>query len=221
MMTPVEIPAGDVLLRGDLTLPEGALGLVIFAHGSGSGRHSPRNRYVAGAIAGRVGTLLVDLLSEEEERIDAYTGHLRFDVRFLTGRLLAATRWAAACPTTRRLRLGYFGSSTGAAAALKAAAAAPDVVAAVVSRGGRPDLAGDDLERVYAPTLLIVGGEDWGVLEVNEAAYARLRGERRIAVVPGAGHLFEEPGALELVAELARDFFDRHLAWEALRHPAP
>ncbi|MEA2243250.1 MAG: putative phosphoribosyl transferase [Solirubrobacteraceae bacterium] len=209
---PVVIPAGDVRLAGDLTLPAGARGVVVFAHGSGSGRFSPRNRAVAGVLAASgLATLLMDLLTEQEEALDLRTRHLRFDIGLLAGRVVATVDWLASEPMTSALPAGTFGASTGAAAALIAAAERPERVRAVVSRGGRPDLAGDALRRVRAPTLLIVGGNDPEVLRLNEQALARLAGEARLEIVPGAGHLFEEPGALELVALLARDWFVRHL----------
>lgn len=199
-------------LPGDLARPPGARGLVLFAHGSGSSRLSPRNRYVAGVLqqAG-LATLLFDLLTADEERRDAVTAELRFDIPLLGRRLGAATDWVRARPETADLPVGYFGASTGAAAALIAAAERPGVVRAVVSRGGRPDLAGDALPRVTAPTLLIVGVADTPVIALNRRAMAALRAEVHLEIVPGAGHLFEEPGALEQVARLARDWFQRHL----------
>jgi putative phosphoribosyl transferase len=208
----VRLQAGSVTLEGDLEIPEGAVGVVLFAHGSGSGRHSPRNRFVARElqVAG-LATFLIDLLTAEEEEVDRDTAHLRFDIPLLAERLVAATHWLAADPSTRGLNVGYFGASTGAAAALVAAAVEPDRVGAVVSRGGRPDLAGDALPRVRAPTLLIVGGRDLAVLDLNRTAMARMRTEVRLEIVPGATHLFEEPGTLEAVAHLARDWFLRHL----------
>ena len=207
-----QIPAGDVVLDGDLLIPSGASGIAVFAHGSGSSRHSPRNKSVAHVIreAG-VGSLLFDLLTREEESVDVFTRHLRFDIEFLTARLIQVTRWLAGQEETRNLRVGYFGSSTGAAAALMAAAKLGAEVGAVVSRGGRPDLAGDALPLVKAPTLLIVGGHDETVIELNQNAYARLRCEKELRVIPGATHLFEEPGALELVADLAAAWFEEHL----------
>ena len=208
----VRIQAGSATLEGDLIIPEGALGVVLFAHGSGSGRHSPRNRFVARELqAAGLATFLIDLLTPEEEAVDLQTAHLRFDIPLLAERLVAATRWLAADPSTRGLKVGYFGASTGAGAALVAAAAEPERVGAVVSRGGRPDLAGDALPRVRAPTLLIVGGRDLVVLDLNRSAMARMRTEVRLEIVPGATHLFEEPGALEAVAHLARDWFLRYL----------
>ena len=208
----VRITAGRAALDGDLALPEDARGVVLFAHGSGSSRHSSRNRYVAGELR-RVGmgTLLMDLLTAEEEEADARTGHLRFDIGLLARRLLAATGWLRAEADTARLPVGYFGASTGGGAALVAAAEEPEGVRAVVSRGGRPDLAGDALPRVQAPTLLIVGGRDEPVIAMNENALARLRCEKRLEIVPGATHLFEEPGTLEHVASRAADWLGRHL----------
>ena len=198
---PVE-PGGEI--AADLTVPAEAVGVVLFAHGSGSSRHSPRNRRVAARLqdAG-LATVLADLLTPDEESIDARTRHLRFDVGLLARRLAAATDWARAEPSLRHLPVGYFGASTGAAAALIAAAERPDGVAAVVSRGGRPDLAGDRLPQVTAPTLLVVGEADTEVLELNRRAAARMRAEVAVEVVPGATHLFEEPGALDVVAEVA------------------
>jgi putative phosphoribosyl transferase len=208
----VRIPAEARLLAGDLVCPARPRGVVVFAHGSGSSRLSPRNRYVARRLqeAG-FATLLLDLLTPDEDEEDLRTGRLRFDVALLGRRLLAAVVWAAEQPSVRGLPLGLFGASTGAAAALRVAADAPERVAAVVSRGGRPDLAHDALPRVRAPTLLVVGGADELVLRLNEEASRLLRCEKQLAVVPGAGHLFEEPGALEQVATLAADWFARHL----------
>jgi putative phosphoribosyl transferase len=206
------IPAGDAILDGDLVIPCGASGIVVFAHGSGSSRHSPRNRSVARVIreAG-VGSLLFDLLTREEESVDVFTRRLRFDIELLTGRLIEATRWLAGQEVTRNLRVGYFGSSTGAAAALMAAAEFGEEIGAVVSRGGRPDLAGDSAPLVKAPTLLIVGGLDETVIELNQDAYERLRCVKELRVIPGATHLFEEPGALEQVADFAAAWFKKHL----------
>jgi dienelactone hydrolase len=210
---PVRVGAGPVALEGNLSVPGGARGVVLFAHGSGSGRHSPRNRFVARQlVSAGLGSLLVDLLTGEEERAEAYTRHLRFDIGLLAGRLVGATDWLAAHAPTAPLSVGYFGASTGGGAALVAAAERPDRVAAVVSRGGRPDLAGDALPRVTAPTLLIVGGGDEPVIGMNEWALARLGSPaKRLEIVPGATHLFEEPGTLEEVARLAADWFTRHL----------
>jgi putative phosphoribosyl transferase len=214
MPTAVQVPFRDQWLQGDLGWPaQPPTALVLFAHGSGSSRHSPRNRYVAAEL-GREGlaTLLLDLLTEAEERADARTAHLRFDIGLLASRLVVATDWALAQPETKSLRLGYFGASTGAAAALVAAASRPAVVGAVVSRGGRPDLADAALGGVEAPTLLVVGGDDTQVLEYNREAFERLRCEKRLEIVPGATHLFEEPGALEEVARSAGRWFARCLA---------
>jgi putative phosphoribosyl transferase len=208
----VNITAGPVTLEGNLSLPEGARGIVLFAHGSGSSRHSPRNRRVARLLnEGKLATLLVDLLTLEEEAVDALMAQLRFDIGLLAKRLVGATNWIIESPDTRGLRVGYFGASTGAGAALVAAAALPNGVSAVVSRGGRPDLAGPALARVRALTLLIVGGNDLPVIELNRAALAQLRCEKQLVIVPGATHLFEEPGTLDEVARLAREWFERHL----------
>jgi dienelactone hydrolase len=215
LATPVHIPTNGVTLAGDLTLPAADChGAVIFAHGSGSSRQSPRNRFVAAQLqSGRIGTLLMDLLTTDEERIDAYTGHLRFDIRLLAERLAAATDWLAAQDQTRHLPLGYFGASTGGGAALVAAAERPATIRAVVSRGGRPDLAGpDSLRFVQAPTLLIVGADDAPVIAMNREAIAQMRCPVKLEIVPGATHLFEEPGALEQVARLARDWFGEQFA---------
>src|SRR5215207_873795 len=208
----VRVSAGPVELEGTLGVPQGDRGVVLFAHGSGSGRYSPRNRYVARVLreAG-LAALLIDLLTAEEEEVDLRTRHLRFDIELLAQRLAGATDWLRRNPDTRDLRIGYFGASTGAGAALIAAAERPDDAFAVVSRGGRPDLAGEALSLVRAPTLLIVGGEDEPVIRMNEEALARLRVEKRLEIIPGAGHLFEEPGALEEVARLAAEWLARHL----------
>ncbi|WP_066383366.1 MULTISPECIES: dienelactone hydrolase family protein [unclassified Anabaena] len=208
----VSVSAGEVNLEGNLFIPEGATGIVLFAHGSGSSRHSPRNRYVAGVLqqAG-LATLLIDLLTAEEEAIDIHTRHLRFDIGLLASRLVGATDWLAQHPETHNLNIGYFGASTGAGAALVAAAARPDVVKAVVSRGGRPDLATSALPQVKAPTLLIVGGYDTPVIAMNESALAQLRAEKSLKIVPQATHLFEEPGKLEAVAQLASEWFTSYL----------
>jgi putative phosphoribosyl transferase len=207
----VRVPVGEVMLDGDLARPPQAAGMVLFAHGSGSSRHSPRNRRVADHLrrAG-FGTLLLDLLTAEEERLDLHSRELRFDIGLLARRLLGTVDWLAA-RFGEGLSVGLFGASTGAAGALVAAAERPDRVAAVVSRGGRPDLAGSALECVTAPTLLIVGGADPEVLALNRQAAGRLAVEHRLEVVPGAGHLFEEPGVLEEVARLAAAWFSIHL----------
>lgn len=208
----MSVTAGPVILEGALTFPTGSEAIVVFAHGSGSGRHSPRNRFVAGVLA-QVGlaTLLLDLLTSDEEAEDMRSGSLRFDIDLLAERVIAAVDWVARERDTERLAVGCFGASTGAAAALRAAAAR-EQVRAVVSRGGRPDLAAEALPRVEAPTLLIVGGEDHPVIPLNRDAIDALGGLGRLEIVPGATHLFEEPGALDLVAELARDWFLEHLA---------
>jgi putative phosphoribosyl transferase len=210
---PVHIPVGPAMLEGDLALPAAARGVVLFAHGSGSSRLSPRNRCVAAALqeAG-FATLLFDLLTADEEAVDVHTAHLRFDIGLLAGRLVGVTDWLEGQREMRDLAVGYFGASTGAAAALVAAAERSEVVRAVVSRGGRPDLAGRALGRVRAPTLLIVGGADRPVIGLNEQALEELTAEKQIAIVPGATHLFEEPGTLDEVARLAADWFRRHLA---------
>ena len=215
---PVQITAGNVILDGSLCIPEEAKGVTAFAHGSGSSRHSPRNQYVARVLrhAG-LATLLFDLLTAEEEAEDIETARLRFNIRLLAQRLIAATDWLKDNAGTRKLGIGYFGASTGAAAALIAAAERPDIVAAIVSRGGRPDLAGKVLPRVKAPTLLIVGGHDFPVIEINQEALAKLNVEKELAVVPGATHLFEEPGALDEVAKLAASWFISHLSGKAKR----
>ena len=207
-MNEVQIPAGRATLDGNLTIADGASALVLFVHGSGSSRLSPRNQFVARTLNNSgLATLLFDLLTPEEELVDTRTAELRFDIDLLAERLVYATKWARQQEQTRGLRIGYFGSSTGGGAALVAAAESPQDVGAIVSRGGRPDLAGEALPKVEAPTLLIVGGEDHVVIEMNEEARAQMRCEVRIEIVPGATHLFEEPGALERVAQLASDWF--------------
>jgi len=209
---PVRLDLAGVGLNGDLSLPGDTRGLVVFAHGSGSSRHSRRNRAVAEVLQhGRLGTLLLDLLTDREELVDATTAEFRFDIPLLADRLVAAIDWAQAHPETASLAIGVFGASTGAAAALIAAARRPAAVRAVVSRGGRPDLAEDSLEQVAAPTLLIVGGRDDVVIELNKEAFARLREPKELRIVPGATHLFEEPGALDQVSRLAREWFERYL----------
>lgn len=212
----VSIPIGSITLEGTLGLPRDAGGMVLFAHGSGSSRHSPRNRSVARTLRhGGLATLLLDLLTVEEEQVDALDASLRFNIPLLADRLIGATDWVSEQVATRQMRVGYFGASTGAAAALIAAAKRPEAVAAIVSRGGRPDLAGSALPLVRAPTLLIVGGRDDVVITLNQQALAQLRVEKRLAIVPGATHLFEEPGALEQVAQLARLWFERYLTTPA------
>jgi len=209
---PVEVPLGAARLRGDLALPRAASGLVVFAHGSGSSRHSPRNQFVARVIARRsLATLLIDLLTPAEERIDVRTAEYRFDIPMLAERLVSIVDWLREQPDTARLPIGFFGASTGGGAALMAAAARPREIAAVVSRGGRPDLAGAALPKVAAPTLLIVGGHDEPVIEMNRDAMGQMRCEVALEIVPGATHLFEEPGTLERVAALAADWFDKYL----------
>jgi len=216
----IEIRAKGATLKGDLRIPKEACGLILFAHGSGSSRHSPRNQYVAGVLhdAGYA-TLLFDLLTEAEERIDRSTAELRFDIDMLADRLVQATAWIAGQQEFKGMKMGYFGASTGAAAALMATVRVKGV-AAVVSRGGRPDLAGAALSRVTAPVLLIVGGEDRDVLALNEAAAARLTSENKLEVIPGASHLFEEPGAMEQVAQMARMWFERFLGHGNRRNEA-
>jgi putative phosphoribosyl transferase len=201
-----------VTLEGTLVLPKDAQGLVLFAHGSGSSRHSPRNRYVAQILQSqRIGTLLFDLLTRKEESFDQDTGELRFDIALLARRLVGATQWVKSSPDTKELQVGYFGASTGAGAALVAAAELPGTVSAIVSRGGRPDLAGNALGLVRAPTLLIVGGLDKPVIMMNREALARLKSpDKKLVIIPGASHLFEEPGTLEEVARVAAEWFTRH-----------
>jgi len=204
----VRVTIGAVALDGILRVPEDARAVVLFAHGSGSGRNSPRNRHVAGLLnEAKIATLLLDLLTADEEAIDARSGHLRFDIELLAHRLVGATDWVTQRPDTRHLAIGYFGASTGAAAALVAATQRADVIGAIVSRGGRPDLAGAALPHVRAPTLLIVGGSDVHVIQLNRIALAELRCKKQLIIVPGATHLFEEPGALDEVARLACEWF--------------
>src|SRR5256885_16026289 len=211
-MNEVRIPAGRATMDGNLTIVDQAVALVLFAHGSGSSRHSPRNQFVARTLndAG-LATLLFDLLTSEEESVDVYTREHRFDNGLLAERLVYATKWAKQQKQAKDFRIGLFGSSPGGGAALVAAAELPDDIGAVVSRGGRPDLAGDALPKVEAPTLLIVGGDDHVVIELNEQARAQMKCECKIEIVPGATHLFEEPGALEEVAKLASDCFVKHI----------
>ena len=205
---PVTVTVDSIRLDGDLSVPTAAKGAVLFAHGSGSSRHSPRNRYVADVLnEGGLATLLIDLLTEDEQQVDLQTTHLRFDIPFLARRLEAIAAWLAGHPEVRDLKLGLFGASTGAAAALVAAADLPHLVHGVVSRGGRPDLAGGALARVEAPALLIVGGADPVVLDLNRKAMTFMRCEKLLQIIPGASHLFEEPGALKKVSVLARDWF--------------
>lgn len=213
----VRFPVADVMLDGNLTLPAEANGLVLFAHGSGSSRFSPRNTFVAGVLNGAgLGTLLFDLLTKEEEAIDLRAGRLRFDISLLSQRLLAATDWLLAQSDMQDLRLGYFGASTGGAAALVAAVERPQAVRAIVCRGSRTDMAAGVLAEVSAPTLLIVGEADSQVLRWNRESFAELRGEKRLEIIPGATHLFEEPGKLEEVARLATGWFLKHLKPSAL-----
>ena len=210
-MKEVDITAGKVILKGNLEVPKGAKGIVLFAHGSGSSRFSTRNQFVAKELfkAG-LGTLLMDLLTEEEEQVDNVTAQLRFDIDMLADRLAGATEWLMDNPDTKGLNIGYFGSSTGAGAALVAASKETSI-SAIVSRGGRPDLAGRALAKVKAPTLLIVGGNDGPVIDMNKEAMEKMKAEVKLEIVPGATHLFEEPGTLEKVAELAAAWFKRHL----------
>lgn len=211
-LSEVRIRAGQVELEGELVLPDSPVGVVLFAHGSGSSRHSPRNRFVARALQeGRLGTLLMDLLTSAEDQIDSRTAELRFNIDLLAERLIAAVDWMRSQPAMQALEIGLFGASTGAAAALVAAAQRPAAVSAVVSRGGRPDLAGAAVPHVRAATLLIVGGNDLPVLELNREAWQELRGEKKLEIIAGATHLFEEPGALEEVSRLARQWFQTHL----------
>jgi putative phosphoribosyl transferase len=210
----VTVDCRNVILEGTLVVPKPCLGIVLFAHGSGSSRRSPRNRYVAEVLQSQgIATLLFDLLTGAEESVDEFTGGLRFDIPFLAERLVGATYWLRQRPDLRNLPVGYFGASTGAGAALVAASRLPETVAAVVSRGGRPDLAGEALRSVEAPTLLIVGGNDRPVIGMNQSALATLKcREKKLIIIPGATHLFEEPGTLEKVARVAADWFTRYLA---------
>ena len=210
--TAVKIPVGSVVLEGNLTVPSGAKGVVLFAHGSGSSRFSPRNQHVAKFFnAQKIGTLLFDLLTNEEDQEDIETAEYRFNINLLAERLIGATEWLNKDPDTKNIVFGYFGASTGAAAALIAAAKLPNDIAAVVSRGGRPDLAANYLPRVVAPTLLLVGGLDTVVIELNRQAMEQMSAEKKLVIIPGATHLFEEPGKLEEVAKLSTDWFLRYL----------
>jgi len=209
----VSVAVDSVALEGNLCIPKAAKGVVLFAHGSGSSRHSPRNRFVA-EVLGEAGlaTFLIDLLTEEEEAIDRRTRQLRFNINLLATRLAGATDWLLHNPSTRHLQIGYFGASTGAAAALVAATQRPQAVSAIVSRGGRPDLADSVLSQVQAPTLLIVGGNDDPVIAMNQSALAKLQTEKQLKIIPGATHLFEEPGTLEQVSQLASQWFEQYLS---------
>jgi len=208
----IEIQVKEAALRGILSIPEGASGIILFAHGSGSSRLSPRNQFVAHVLEEKnLGILLFDLLTHEEEKVDLVTSEIRFDIDHLAKRLVETTDWVLAQEKLKSLKVGYFGSSTGAAAALKAAAQKPKEVYAVVSRGGRPDLADEALQKVESPTLLIVGGDDTEVIELNKTALEKLQCEKKLEIVKGATHLFEEPGTLEEVAQKAADWFSRHL----------
>jgi pimeloyl-ACP methyl ester carboxylesterase len=210
--TVVKIPIGSVVVEGNLTVPSGAKGVVLFAHGSGSSRFSPRNQYVAKFFnAQKIGTLLFDLLTNEEDQEDIETAEYRFNINLLAERLIGATEWLKKDPDTKNIVFGYFGASTGAAAALIAAAKLPNDIAAVVSRGGRPDLAANYLPRVVAPTLLLVGGLDTEVIELNRQTMEQMSAEKKLVIIPGATHLFEEPGKLEEVAKLSTDWFLRYL----------
>lgn len=208
----IKIKVDKVELTGNLLIPEGAEGVVLFAHGSGSSRHSPRNQFVAELLReGELATLLIDLLTKDEEKVDERSGELRFDIDMLTKRLVGLTNWLSKYSATKRMKIGLFGASTGAAAALATAAVLPAKVAAVVSRGGRPDLAGNALSKVQAPTLLIVGGDDTIVIDLNQKAFDLLQTTKELVIIPGATHLFEEPGALEEVGRLAEKWFQKHL----------
>lgn len=210
--TAIKIPVGNVEVEGNLTMPSGAVGVVLFAHGSGSSRFSPRNQYVAKEFnKAKIATLLFDLLTPEEEEIDMVTAEYRFNIGLLAERLIGTTEWLRNDPQTKNYKFGYFGASTGAAAALIAAAKLPDDISAVVSRGGRPDLAAEYLPRVVAPTLLLVGGLDTEVIELNEQAMNQMTNVNKLEIVPGATHLFEEPGKLEIVAKLSIDWFLKYL----------
>lgn len=215
----VSITIGPVTLKGSLVIPAEAQGIVLFAHGSGSSRHSPRNRFVAEELQKTgLATLLFDLLTHEEEQVDMFTRELRFDTELLASRLVGATQWIKTHTETKNLRIGYFGASTGAAAALIAATRIPEDIDAVVSRGGRPDLAGAALSKVKTPTLLIVGGVDYPVIDMNETALKRIPATKKLVIVPGASHLFEEPGTLEAVARQAADWFTQYLVKTPVSH---
>jgi len=208
----IYMPVDEDQIQGDLNISDNSTAIVVFAHGSGSSRHSPRNKYVAGVLnEGGMTTLLIDLLTPGEEVVDLETAHLRFNIDLLSERLSVVTNWLRSQSATEKLHIGYFGASTGAAAALVAAAKHPEAVEAIVSRGGRPDLAGPWLVSVHSPTLLIVGGDDHAVIDLNRQAASELRIEHRLEIIPRAGHLFEEPGALEQVAVLARGWFEKYL----------
>ena len=208
----VEIQLGSTTLEGNLSIPEDSVGIVLFVHGSGSGRKSPRNRFVARELNQKgIATLLFDLLTVQEEELDLQTGHLRFDISLLSQRLLGATEWLLRNPLVLGLSVGYFGASTGAAAALVTAAKMPQTVKAIVSRGGRPDLAGSSLDQVKCPTLLLVGGYDDVVIDLNKHALSQLKSEKKLVIIPEATHLFEEPGKLELVAQHAGNWFVKYL----------
>ena len=222
LQTAVRVPSAGIALDGDLVIPEVATGVVIFAHGSGSSRHSRRNKYVAGVMnSAKLGTLLFDLLTPEEEAVDVYTRHLRFDIQMLAARLVDAVNWLGSQTATQKLAIGLFGASTGGGAALVAAGELGIRIGAVVSRGGRPDLAGDSLPLVQSPVLLIVGGLDGQVIELNRVAMRRLVCEKELVIVPGATHLFEEPGKLEIVANTAAAFFNKHLLETKEERPIP
>lgn len=217
----VQVPVDSTHIEAEWTMPQGASGIVLFAHGSGSGRHSKRNQFVAAILReSGVGTVLLDLLTRDEEREDAMNGQLRFDIGLLTNRLITATRWVQVHPASHGHRIGYFGASTGAAAAIAAASILGEKISAVVSRGGRPDLAFEHLRHVLAPTLLLVGERDEAVLKLNKDAAQHLRCLKKLTIVPGASHLFEEPGALERVANLAAAWFKTHLAGAPALEPA-
>lgn len=210
---PVKIPAGSVKLKGDLLIPENATGIVVFAHGSGSSRFSPRNQHVASILHDSgLATLLFDLLTDEEDKLDSQTRQYRFDIDLLTKRLVVVTDWVLSNYALRKMNIGYFGASTGAAAAIKAAVLRPNAVNAVVSRGGRPDLAGESLSLLQSPLLLIVGGQDYEVIQLNAEALKEVPAEKKLSIVPGATHLFEEPGALDAAGQLAASWFQRFLA---------